>query len=266
MSDIISVQPFFTSQKRVSRGFHRLGIFLGLTTVVIFLIIGAQQYDPLSWWIGGVLVALMVYGLARLAGWAISGFTEPDVALPKQNPSPVLQSPPAPPDPLIAEPVRSSVEPVVAPSERILEPARREPKGIGGWLLLPVLGLIITPFKLGAGAIEVIQALYGLPATVDLSLKLVIIGETVAHIAMFALAIYTLSKLKNKQRTFPKTYITLFAANFVVSIVDLLVVYVLLGVVTEFKEMKDLAATGFALVIWGPYMLYSKRVENTFVN
>jgi uncharacterized membrane protein YdbT with pleckstrin-like domain len=75
MSDIISVQPFFTSQKRVSRGFHRLGIFLGLTTVVIFLIIGAQQYDPLSWWIGGVLVALMVYGLARLAGWAINGYT-----------------------------------------------------------------------------------------------------------------------------------------------------------------------------------------------
>jgi hypothetical protein len=266
MSDTLSVQPFFTSQKRVSRGFHRLGILLGLTTLVIFLIIGAQQYDPISWWVGGVLVALMVYGLSRLAGWTINGFTESDVTPPNQVQPPATQSAPVSRHLIAAEPARSSVEVAVARGERILEPSWKEPKGLGGWLILPVLGLMLAPFKMGAVTIQVAQTLFGLPSTADASVKLLLIGEIIANSILFALAIYALVKLKGQKKAFPLTYIALFGSSIIVMLADLLCVYFLFDVKPDATDMRNGLATVIMFGIWAPYMLYSKRVANTFVN
>jgi hypothetical protein len=266
MSGSVGVQPFFASQKRVSRGFHRLGVFLGLVTLVVFLVIGAQQYDPVSWWIGGLVVAPMVYGLARLAGWTINGFTEPDIALPKEGQSPVTQLVTAPRQSLTAEPIRSTTEPIIAPGERIFEPSWKEPKGIGGWLILPILGLMFAPFKMVAVTIQVAQTLYGLPSTADESVKILLIGEIIANAALFALAIYALAKLKGQKKEFPLTYITLFAASIVVMLVDLLSVYNLFGMKPETNDLRNGLAIVIMFGIWGPYMLYSRRVGNTFVN
>jgi hypothetical protein len=125
---------------------------------------------------------------------------------------------------------------------------------------------MIAPFKIGAVTIQVAQTLYGLPSTVDGSVKLLLIGEIVANVALFALAIYALAKLKGQKREFPLRYIMLFGASVVVMLVDLLSVYLLFGIKPDTNDMRNGLATVIMFGTWGPYMLYSKRVNNTFVN
>ncbi len=125
---------------------------------------------------------------------------------------------------------------------------------------------MIAPFKLGAVTVELIQSFYGLSSTVNAAVRLLLIGELAANCALFALAIYALAKLKGQKQQFPMIYITLFGASIVVMIADQLAAYYLLNLRPDDKELRTALVTVAAFGIWGPYMLYSKRVRNTFVN
>lgn len=152
-----------------------------------------------------------------------------------------------------------------------------EPKGLGGWLVLPGIGLIITPFTimwqvltefvpifrdgywevLTTPGSEAYHWLWGPTLIFEL------LGNAVlAVFAVFLLALYFM-----KNYRFPKLYIAFLAFNVVFLTVDLVAVYQVLASSGEFEGegVRDLFRGVVGALIWIPYMLTSKRVKNTFV-
>ncbi|MEA3195380.1 MAG: hypothetical protein QOD26_3713 [Betaproteobacteria bacterium] len=150
--------------------------------------------------------------------------------------------------------------------------ASERPKGIGGWLLLPAIGLCLFPpyalyslaadywpiFQLGmwgglttpgSGAYHPLWAptlVYGIAANV-----VVIVFDLVLIVLLF-----------RKSPRFPKAFVVFALLNLAfVSSIALLVWHI-----TGAAEavVTEVARSAVVVAIWLPYMLLSKRVRNTF--
>jgi hypothetical protein len=150
---------------------------------------------------------------------------------------------------------------------------RDGPEGIGGWLVLPIIGMFLTPvqalLQLGqySGLGDNFQFLtFGQKAFVSLE----IIGN-VAIALIFPIVLLIL--LFNKRRAFPRLYVVWAVANLVFILGDLLAAKILFGELfeasgTQLIDGETMQAIFRAIVlmaIWVPYMLNSRRVRNTFV-
>ena len=154
----------------------------------------------------------------------------------------------------------------------------RGPVGIGGWLILPLIGLIFTPIaavvslwtqylpiftqgiyeRLTDPAFQNYHPLWG-PA---------LILELIAQIIFAAGSIWALVLLFRKSQLFPSVMIAFYALN-----VAYLAADTWLASQIPMLRAMNLGEIGGRLVIgliaaaiWIPYMRISKRVKNTFVN
>jgi Protein of unknown function (DUF2569) len=159
-----------------------------------------------------------------------------------------------------------------------MEIAPNEPKGIGGWLLLPALGLIITPFRVGfqfyrdllpALAPETWNAL-----TISSSAAYhplwgpLIIFEVIGNLTLFIYAILLLWFFFNKSQRVPKLYIIWLVLVAAIQIIDFLLANQIPAVASQPSDpesVKEVARSIVAAAIWIPYFLKSKRVKNTFI-
>ncbi len=152
-----------------------------------------------------------------------------------------------------------------------------EVSGIGGWLILPLLGLLFTPVKIGylmstlfvpvftEGYWEVLtspeseayHALWG-P---------LIIFELVGNLFFLCFSIYLIVLFFRKNYLLPKLYIAFLISNVVFLTIDYFVSDLIPAVAMEdsSESMKELVQTIAAACIWTPYFLKSRRVKNTFV-
>jgi len=136
-----------------------------------------------------------------------------------------------------------------------------EPKGIGGWLVLPVLFVLFAPLIVLLGITQIVAAFEeNLPlslqicAIVDIVLRLgIVLGWVVAAVRLF----------KHK-RSFPLLFIRLLLASFVILLLEA-VAGVMYGVRLDDESYRDIVRALAALLIWVPYMAKSKRVRNTFI-
>lgn len=152
-------------------------------------------------------------------------------------------------------------------------PARDGPEGLGGWLILPTIGLCLTPLQ-GllqladySGLNENLQFLT--PAQTAF-----ILVEAVANFALtVVMPVVLLVMLFTKKRSFPRLYVGWAVANLVFVLLDLIAAKILFGAIYEAAEMNlldgETAQSLFRAIvlvgIWVPYMLSSRRVRNTFV-
>jgi hypothetical protein len=62
-----------STAQRISLGFHRLGLVLGIIVLVVILLTASGQLD---WGAVGlaIFLAALTYLLARAIGWVIGGF------------------------------------------------------------------------------------------------------------------------------------------------------------------------------------------------
>ena len=151
-------------------------------------------------------------------------------------------------------------------------PARDGPEGIGGWLILPVIGLVLTPLRgllqLGdySGLGEMFPLLSGgqktfLVAEIGLNLVLVIIAPVVLLILLF-----------NRKLTFPRLYAIWGIVSLVFLIGDLIVAKAVFpeafgegGVeLLDDDTVREIIRAFVLVLIWVPYMLLSRRARNTF--
>jgi phage shock protein PspC (stress-responsive transcriptional regulator) len=138
-----------------------------------------------------------------------------------------------------------------------------EPKGIYGWLILVAIGLPLTPLMLLGhliGQLDLIDKFAQLPT----GLVVFIMIEMIFNLCLLALSLYIVyAFIKNKSR-FPSLFIAFLIISLVGQIVDLTIAADVFGIKMQPSDTKELIRSVLGAAIWIPYMIKSRRVQNTF--
>lgn len=147
------------------------------------------------------------------------------------------------------------------------------PAGIGGWLILPVIGLVVTPlggiahlFQYG----DLAETLPYLSRPQKLFLLFEIVGNIVVTIG---LPVYLLVLLFRKRAAFPGIYTIWAIASLVFIVADLAAAGIVFAdafgegglELFDGETVRNIFRSVVLVAIWVPYMRMSKRVKNTFV-
>ncbi|MBW8846688.1 MAG: DUF3857 domain-containing protein [Burkholderiales bacterium] len=148
---------------------------------------------------------------------------------------------------------------------------------LGGWLWLPILGLIATPFRIGKVLMESVPAmtvqgwtLLSRPgsATYHPLLAPVMLAELVLNLAIAGGAVLLLWLMARRRSSLPRLYIGWWLLVFVALVFDAITYYVIPSLQAQWtgKEIGESVRTALSGVIWVSYFLRSDRVRRTFVN
>lgn len=150
-------------------------------------------------------------------------------------------------------------------------------KGLGGWLILVGIGVVIGPYRLAAEFVPLYYSIFA-----DGSFEVLttpgseayhpmwgplIVFETIFNSLIILSSFYLVYLYFSKNYLFPKVYIAIVLFSLVFIPVDAWLVSSVLPDEPVFDQatIKDFARTLFTTVVWVPYMLVSKRVKVTFV-
>lgn len=152
-----------------------------------------------------------------------------------------------------------------------------EPRGLGGWMFIPIFGLFTTPIKTAMLLFQVHIPIFrdGYWETITdpsseyyhVLLGPLIISEIAVNIGFIISSLYLLYLLFSKHRLFPKFFIIYMIANVVFVICDSYLASIMpMNAEQQGKWLSsDSIRTVIGAIIWIPYFIYSKRVENTFI-
>lgn len=152
------------------------------------------------------------------------------------------------------------------------------PDGLGGWLVLVGIGIVLTPLRILNNVLEAYLPVFtdgtwvsmttpGSPAYYPL-LATTIVGEVTFDLGMAVAFGYLIYLFFAKDYRFPRFFIGVFLLPLIFIPAD---AWIVTSFVMPDKPMFDRETTfEFARVlitvmIWVPYMLLSKRVKATFV-
>ena len=151
---------------------------------------------------------------------------------------------------------------VVAPERSVLPEKPQAPVGIGGWLILPAIGLVVS-LVLSARALWGMLSLMGssaLPSKLAQALPFLFFLGAAFSVLQVVVAV----SFFNKKAGTPNLMVVYLLANVAVAILTA----VLLGEAgarTSGAEREIGRAVAVA-AIWIPYFRVSRRVKATFVN
>tara|TARA_Y100000034_G_C6877323_1_gene401451 strand:- start:146 stop:523 length:378 start_codon:yes stop_codon:yes gene_type:complete len=123
--------------------------------------------------------------------------------------------------------------------------AKEELKGIGGWLIIPTIGLLLS--ILAYGIFTILDA-FEISSSMDFLLVLLMGAFT-------GIIFYTLRLEFKESKRFPKWYIFYLWLG------------ILMGIIISLEDIDyiSISSSVFFAVIWTWYIKVSKRVKNTFV-
>ncbi|MEW6125758.1 MAG: DUF2569 family protein [Acidobacteriota bacterium] len=152
-----------------------------------------------------------------------------------------------------------------------------ELSGLGGWLILPAIGIVLRPLiaLFGAfgclaffGAAEAIIANIGLRAYVQL--RPIVGFELLANLFMVGFSIYVAIRFFRKKANAPKLYVVLLFIQVVIITLDILLLKFLYEPIAPptsgDSEVPSLVFAVSSCALWVSYFNKSLRVKNTFVN
>lgn len=150
-------------------------------------------------------------------------------------------------------------------------------EGIGGWLILVAIGLMIAPVRIGYGLVSDVLPAFtggaweklttaGSPAYHPLWAPL-LITETAGNIFFIIFPLAILFFFFRKKRHTPLLMIIFLLSNLVFMVVDYLMAMriPIVAAMPEESTPTEIIRLAIACAIWVPYFLRSKRVKNTFV-
>lgn len=150
------------------------------------------------------------------------------------------------------------------------------PEGIGGWLILPLIGLVITPFRMVYLVISTmataltpeVLSYFDSPDSAFYSplYKPLVFGEILVNMFIGAAAVVLLVLLFTKKKIFPMLMVVYLAFNACFTIIDVILAKMAVPQIALSGEiMRPVITSVLAACIWIPYFLMSERVKNTFV-
>lgn len=140
------------------------------------------------------------------------------------------------------------------------------PDNINGWLLLPMIGMFITPIFAISSLITLINAADNINL-VDSTIQMIAIIEGIGNIIFIIFPIYILINFFQHKKITPKLFIFFYIFSLVINLTML----VLLnssnsGSLDTSNELIEQAIKSFIVAsIWIPYFIYSDKVKRTFV-
>jgi hypothetical protein len=150
------------------------------------------------------------------------------------------------------------------------------PVGLGGWLVLVCIGLVVTIARTLLHHGQTFVPLFangtwdalttpGAESYHPLWMPLLCL-EIVWNVASISFCIYLLVLFFRKSRLFPRLYMVLLAASVVFILLDAWLVTLVLPdePMLDPETTKELGRSLITSLIWIPYMLRSIRVKNTF--
>ena len=154
---------------------------------------------------------------------------------------------------------------------------QRDISGIGGWLILIAIGVVISPIRLTyiiattypdiftSGTWEMLTT-EGSDAYHPLWLPL-LSGEILINGALLVASLYMAYLFFTRKRSFPDWFIGIAVFSLLFIIADAFAILAILPDETVFDPDTSAEALRAAIlvVIWVPYMRVSKRVKATFV-
>ena len=127
--------------------------------------------------------------------------------------------------------------------------------GIGGWLILFAIGVCLTPFVIANVMYEALRTTdWSGMAPAQIGFGGALLGLFAA--VLLAWAIWNVVLFFGRRRAFPKAWIGLNATLAAIAIV---------GAVINPTSAAELAPTLFWTVVWGVYLVRSRRSQATFV-
>jgi uncharacterized protein DUF2569 len=142
-------------------------------------------------------------------------------------------------------------------------PAVAEPKGIGGWLILPVIITLLSPFMTAYAAFQDVAVL--LNASLSTALAVFIVVEFLYNFGLMSAWIFAAVLLFRHKRFYPRLFVALLVITLVGTVLDLAVAATAFDVTIDSSDIRSAGRSAILLSIWGPYMHKSVRVKNTFV-
>lgn len=154
---------------------------------------------------------------------------------------------------------------------------QNELEGLGGWLILVALGIILSPFRIVAQAFPIYSevlstdgwAAITTPGTEDYVpfLASYVYAEGAINVGMVLAWIYIGFLFFTKKKAFPKWFIGMLLFTLAFIILDALWMTFVLPdePVFDADTTKELLRSLIYTAIWMPYMLVSERVKLTFV-
>jgi hypothetical protein len=158
-------------------------------------------------------------------------------------------------------------------TQSAIAPARKL-AGIGGWLILPMIGMFITPL-VGLWDLQNVTSTFAVAQELADLRGALVVGEIVGNFLLqIVMPIVLLILFFRSSARFPRLYVTWMLVNVVYVVVDLILAYFAFRLVWESgaaefwdaENVRNIARSFVVAAIWVPYMRKSVRVKNTFVN
>jgi hypothetical protein len=145
-------------------------------------------------------------------------------------------------------------------------PAVAEPKGIGGWLILPVIITLASPLMAAYAAFMASQDIVAvLNPSLSTSLATFIVVKCLYNFGLVIAWIFAAVLLFRHKRFYPRFFVALLVVMLIGTILDFVVAATVFDIKLDSGDVRAAVRSTAGLAIWGPYMHKSVRVQNTFV-
>ena len=153
----------------------------------------------------------------------------------------------------------------------------QNPEGLGGWLILVGLGIVLSPIRIIAMVFPTYRDIFTNGSWEVLTTpgsevynplwKPILAGELTINALLVAGWVFIGFLFFTRKRIFPKVYIGILVFTLVFIIADAFSIKSVLPNEPVFdpETIKEILRGAVAICIWVPYMLISKRVRATFV-
>ncbi|GIL04946.1 MAG: hypothetical protein BroJett031_14660 [Betaproteobacteria bacterium] len=153
----------------------------------------------------------------------------------------------------------------------------RNLEGLGGWLVLVGLGIIISPLRVIGIVFPVYSEIFSNGSWEALTTPgteaynplwaPILLGEMLINGGLVLAWIFVAFLFFSKKKAFPKWYIGMLLFTLAFILIDALAIKAVLqnGPVFDAETTEEFGRSLIVTLIWVPYMLVSKRVKATFV-